>query len=109
MVRIEPRYQRSSFDEYYWLSHCDGYRVETPKGRFGMVENVRFKARLDRPDELLIRHGILRRRLVAVNAEDVAVIAPREQRLRLKSTPEPEAAAQRRHRSRVSTWHPLRS
>ena len=87
MVQIEPEFQRSSFDANYWLSHCEGYLVETPNGRIGTVENVRFGKRLDRPDELLVRQGTIRRHLVWIATDEVAVINPRELRLRLKGMP----------------------
>jgi hypothetical protein len=87
MVRIEPTFQRSSFDANFWLSHCEGYLVESPSGRVGTVENVRFGKRLDRPDELLVRQGTIRRHHVWVATDDVAVINPNELRLRLKGPP----------------------
>ena len=87
MVRIEPQFQRSSFDANFWLSHCEGYLVESPSGRIGTVENVRFGKRLDRPDELLVRQGTIRRHLLCIAADDVAVINPRELRLRVKGLP----------------------
>ena len=87
MVRIEPDFQRSSFDANFWLSHCEGYLVETPSGRIGTVEHVRFGKRLDRPDELLVRQGTIRRHLVSIATDEVAVINPRELRLRLKGLP----------------------
>jgi hypothetical protein len=29
------------FDRDYWLSHCEGYRVEASDGRLGFVEEIR--------------------------------------------------------------------
>lgn len=49
-----------SWDHDYWLGRCEGFRVDAPSGRLGLVEAVRFGARLDRPDELLVRGGVLR-------------------------------------------------
>jgi hypothetical protein len=47
--------RRLSWDHDYWLCRCEGFRVDAPTGRLGLVEAVRFGARLDRPDELLVR------------------------------------------------------
>jgi len=44
-----------SWDHDYWLCRCEGFRVDAPTGSLGLVEAVRFGARLDRPDELLVR------------------------------------------------------
>jgi hypothetical protein len=46
-----------SWDHDYWLCRCEGFRVDAPTGHLGLVEAVRFGARLDRPDELLVRGG----------------------------------------------------
>jgi len=48
-----------SSDHDYWLCRCEGFRVDAPTGRLGSVEAVRFGARLDRPNELLVRGGLL--------------------------------------------------
>jgi hypothetical protein len=42
-----------SWNHDYWLCRCEGFRVDAPTGSLGLVEAVRFGARLDRPDELL--------------------------------------------------------
>ncbi len=55
-----------SWDHDYWLGRCEGFRVDAPSGRLGLVEAVRFGARLDRPDELLVRGGVLRNRTLVV-------------------------------------------
>lgn len=31
---------KRSFDRDYWLAHCEGFRVESPAGRLGLVEEV---------------------------------------------------------------------
>ena len=77
-----PRYL--SWDHDYWLCRCEGFRVDAPVGRLGLVEAVRFGARLDRPDELLVRRGLLRNRTLAVPVSDVEEVVPRQQRLVLR-------------------------
>jgi hypothetical protein len=77
-----------SWDHDYWLCRCEGFSVDAPTGRLGLVEAVRFGARLDRPDELLVRGGLLRNRTLVVPVSDVQEIVPRQQRLVLRSAPE---------------------
>jgi hypothetical protein len=71
-------------DREYWLRRCEGVRVETPSGRLGIVESLRFGRLHDRPDELVVRTGLLRSRLVAVDVDDVEAVLPREQRIVLR-------------------------
>jgi len=80
--------RRLSWDQDYWLCRCEGFRVDAPTGRLGLVEAVRFGSRLDRPDELLVRGGVLRNRRLVVPVSDVQEVVPRQQRLVLRSAPE---------------------
>ena len=73
-----------SWDHDYWLCRCEGFRVDAPSGRLGLVEAVRFGARLDRPDELLVRGGVFRNRTLVVPVSDVREIVPLQQRLVLR-------------------------
>jgi hypothetical protein len=78
----------SGFDLDYWLCRCEGFRVESPTGRrVGLVEELRFRSRLDRPDALAVRTGLLGRRLLLFPVEDVAELVPREERLVLRTAP----------------------
>ena len=79
--------RRLSWDHDYWLCRCEGFRVEAPTGRLGLVEAVRFGARLDRPDELLVRGGVLRNRTLVVPVSEVQEVEPRQQRLVLRCAP----------------------
>lgn len=76
----------------YWLAHCEGFRVDTPEGRFGLVEAVMFRVRPDEPDALIVRAGILARRLVVVPVDDVAEVLPRRERIVLERAPEETGA-----------------
>jgi hypothetical protein len=73
---------------FYWLCRCEGFRVDSPEGRFGLVEAVMFRVRPDEPDALIVRVGVLGRRLVIVPIEDVADIVPRRERVRLRRVPD---------------------
>ena len=71
------------FDRDYWLSHCEGFRVDTAHGRLGFVEEVRGG---DIGDAVLaVRTGVLGRRVMLVPADAVDFIVPRAQRLWIDS------------------------
>lgn len=72
----------------YWLCRCEGFRVDSPEGRFGLVEAVMFRVRPDEPDALIVRAGVLGRRLVIVPIEHVEDVLPRRQRILLRSVPD---------------------
>ena len=73
---------------FYWLCRSEGFRVDSPEGRFGLVEAVMFRVRPDWPDALIVRAGVLGRRLVIVPVEDIADVLPRRQRIVLERMPE---------------------
>lgn len=67
-------------DLEYWLRNCEGFRVELADGRrVGIVKGIRFGSRTDRPDVLVVRAGIFRRREL-----EIPVLAVREVVLRDK-------------------------
>jgi hypothetical protein len=79
-----PSYSRSVFDDDYWLSRSDGFVVESPSaGRIGVVQELRFYSRHDRPDELLVRVGRLGRRSIVIATDTIETVLPREKRLLL--------------------------
>lgn len=72
----------AALDNNYWLAHCDGYRVDSVGGRIGFVDQV--DVELGRV-VLRVRLGRLGRRILSINADDVAFIVPRAQRIWLSS------------------------
>jgi hypothetical protein len=76
-----------TWDLDYWLCRCEGFRVDAPAERIGVVEAIRFGSRVDRPDELLVRGGVLGTRRSVIDVTDVEEVVPREQRLVLRNTP----------------------
>lgn len=85
----EHAFTRSSLDRSYWLSRCEGFRVDAADGRIGFVEEVVFSSKLDEPDALVVRAGLFGRRTILISAHDVAEVVPREKRLRLRGRPTP--------------------
>jgi hypothetical protein len=69
----------------YWLRRCQGFRVDSEGRRLGVVEDVLYGAEHDRPSALLVRTGILKRKLEAISLEDVEAIYPRARRLSLRA------------------------
>ena len=76
------------WDRDYWLCRCEGFKVDASTGRLGFVEAVRFGSRLDRPDELLVRGGVLGGRRLVIAVADVQEVIPRQQRLTVRRSPE---------------------
>jgi hypothetical protein len=75
----------TTFADDYWLRRCEGFRVESPDGFVGWVEEVWLGA--DHEPEVLVLRGPHGRRLLSLAGEDVAV-DPRRERIALASTPE---------------------
>jgi hypothetical protein len=67
----------------YWLRYCHGFRVETPGGRLGVVEDVLYGADLERPSALAVRGGLFGQRVELVPVEKVDAIEPDRKRLTL--------------------------
>jgi hypothetical protein len=84
--------QALGLDWAYWLCRCEGFRVEAPEGCVGLVDGVRFRTRLDRPDVLLVRVGRLRHRLLSVSVAEIAELLPAEGRIILRGPVGPARA-----------------
>jgi hypothetical protein len=69
-----------------WLHDCRGFRVITPSGRVGIVACVIDISELG-PPALLIRIGILRRKLIEIHPEDIDWIIPVGRRILLRGNP----------------------
>ncbi len=100
----ELRFPRSiAFDRDYWLCRCEGFRVESPEGRVGVVEEVRFESRHDCPDVIVVRGGLFGARQLLVPVANVDEVVPREEKvvLRAQSAPAPELVQGRQRRLRT--------
>ena len=85
VVAPQPEQRHGLRERRYWIEHCEGFRVDGHRGRIGVVEEVR------RPRNghavLVIRTGLLGRRVVEIPVTEVFEIVPRARRLWLR-TPE---------------------
>ena len=70
----------TEIDQGYWIAHCEGFQVRDGRKRIGFVEEV-----LDGGRCLLIRGGILGRRVGQVPAGEVLAVVPRETRIWLRT------------------------
>ena len=110
---IDPHPSQESRLRDDWLCRCEGFWVDSPTGRVGVVEGLRYQSRVDRPDLLEVRAGLFGRKLLEVSIEEVADVLSAEERVVLRS--DPRAGANRAHelltrlRSRLSTGHPAAS
>jgi hypothetical protein len=85
-----------TFDAEYWLCRCQGFSVESPAGRVGFVEGLRFRSRLERPEALAVRAGLLGRRHLVVPVSQVAETAPSKSLIVLRAAPTRPGAASRK-------------
>ena len=76
-----------TFDLDYRLCRCEGFRVDSPRGRVGVVEEVRFRSRIDRPDVLAVRTGLVGG-LVLIPANEVDEVSLAEERVVIRHAPE---------------------
>lgn len=68
-------------DEAYWLGHCEGFQVDGPDGRIGVVEHVVYESRPDVPDVVSVASGRWRLRSTDVRVADVVEVRPEQERL----------------------------
>jgi len=69
------------WDDDYWLTRCEGFSVDGPSGHLGVVSEEHFRSRLDGPDELVVRGGLLGSRLTVVAVSEVAEVLPDPERI----------------------------
>jgi hypothetical protein len=87
-----PSGAATNFD--YWLGRCQGFRVDSPHRRVGVVEEVRYASRCDRRDVIAVRPRRLHGLLFIVPVEEVAEIFPGRELVVLHPSPRPTAAGQ---------------
>jgi hypothetical protein len=85
----EPTKGETMTDDTYWIRNCHGFRVYSPRGRLGIVEDVLYGGDPDRPAALAVRGGLFGRRVEVVPVESVEEISPRQTRIAVR---EPLAA-----------------
>jgi hypothetical protein len=75
----------------YGLSRCEGFRVDSPTRRIGVVEGLRFLSRIDQPDLLEVRAGLFGRQRLLIPVAEVDEVHAGEGRLVLRGTARPGA------------------
>jgi hypothetical protein len=71
----------------YALCRCEGFQVDSPTGKVGVVEGLRYQSRIDQPDALEVRAGWLERKLLLIPVDDVDQIFVDEGRLVVRIQP----------------------
>jgi len=69
------------------LCRCEGFQVDTPTGKVGLVEGLRYQSRIDQPDALEVRAGWLGRKLFLIPVDEVDQIFVDEGRLVVRMQP----------------------
>jgi hypothetical protein len=78
MPRFQTRLPRP-VDRRYWLRNCTGYSVYSAEGRVGVVDEV---VEVDgAPAHLVVRSGLFRSSVHAIDAVEIAEIVPRKMRV----------------------------
>jgi hypothetical protein len=67
----------------YWLQNCHGFRVDSPRGRRGVVEDVLYGAERDHPSALAVRGGLFGQRLEFIPIKRVDSVEPSRKLLTL--------------------------
>ena len=93
----------AALDEDYWLCRCDGFGVEAEGRRLGVVAELRYRSRHDRPDQLVIYGGVFGNRKLVVPLAEVEHVVPRERRVVLRALPESLRRREPQIRSRVAS------
>jgi hypothetical protein len=70
-----------------WLAPCEGFRVTSPEGRVGTLEDVFYEG--DRPRLLAVRSGRMGRRLDLYPVEEITEVRFEERRVLLRRFPQP--------------------
>jgi hypothetical protein len=83
-TRSSARRERTQpLDREYWLAHCEGYRVESPGGRVGLVEEVR-GGEQGGTRSLAVLAGMRGLRRLIIPISEVDDIVPHAQRIVLR-------------------------
>jgi hypothetical protein len=55
-----------------WLAGCEGFRVESPRGRVGSVRDIRRDSASGRADVLVVRAGVFGTHRLVVPVDEIA-------------------------------------
>ena len=67
------------WSRWYWLGHCEGFRVVDEDRQLGFVEEV--VGDEDEPEELVVRGGLFANRVYRISVEAVLTIEPQAERV----------------------------
>jgi hypothetical protein len=90
-----------------WLAPCEGFRVTSPEGRVGTLEDVFYEG--DRPRLLAVRAGRLGRRLDLYPVEEITEVRFEERSVHLRRFPRPLERRAAAHAARALHRQPMRT
>lgn len=76
-----------TFDQAYWLRHCEGFRVDAPGGSLGFVERIIVSGPGSGAEALVVLGGLSGDRRWLVPVGDVAIVQPHRELVSLDSSP----------------------
>lgn len=80
-------HRQSCWSSEHWLSHCEGYRVDSESGkRLGLVERILWSEDGFEPMALVLRCGSRAADAVVVPLEHITLIRPEEERIVVLAT-----------------------
>src|SRR5919199_1809147 len=86
MASLFTSFQGDSSEPGEWLARSEGFAVEVDGRRIGVVEELRFGTRVDYPDALVARGGLLGRRRTTIPVSEVEQVRARERRILLRTS-----------------------
>lgn len=85
LSEVDLELQGANLDPEYWLSHCQGFLVDSESGaEVGVVDGVEFAPASDEPVSLIVASGWFGRHIRRIAVADVQAIVTSERRLIVK-------------------------
>lgn len=82
LIELAVDLRGTNLDPEYWLSHCEGFFVDSEAGKeIGVVDEVQSEHGSGRPIALVVAHGWFGRRVQTIPVAEVRAIVPSEERL----------------------------
>ncbi len=82
LIELAVDLRGANLDAEYWLSHCEGFFVDSEAGKeIGVVDEVQLEHGSGRASALVVAHGWFGRRVQTIPVADVRAIVPSEERI----------------------------
>jgi len=82
LIELAVDLRGANLDPEYWLSHCEGFFVDSEAGEeIGVVDEIQLEHGRGRAIALVVAHGWFGRRVQTIPVADVRAIVPSEERI----------------------------